>query len=326
MIYPEFLKNNDTIGICAPSAGMGRKPEEFEESLRVFDSRGYKIKETASVRVNSNRGGSATKRAKEFHELIEDKNVDMVFFAAGGDYMLEMLPYVDFNKVKENPKWMCGMSDPTNLLFTTTTNCDIATLYGFNSGGMKLKEEKDQKVCFEYLNGNLVKQKSFKKYITCEEHYSGVKRKKHDVKWISKKDYKLSGRCIGGCLEVIDKLMGTNLDKTNEFLEKYKEDGFIWYLDVFSHSSYQFYLTLLQMKMAGYFKYCKGVLVGRVAFPRIEDPKMNYIQAADKVLGKIPHIMEMDIGHTSPGMMMINGAMIDVECKDGKGSISFRLE
>ena len=53
---------------------------------------------------------------------------------------------------------------------------------------------------------------------------------------------------------------------------------------------------------------------------------LDYIKAADKVLKKIPHICEMDIGHTTPYMTLINGALIDVRYRQGKGSIAFKLK
>ena len=54
--------------------------------------------------------------------------------------------------------------------------------------------------------------------------------------------------------------------------------------------------------------------------------KLDYIKAADKALGKIPHIMEMDIGHTFPNFTLINGALCKVRYKDGKGDIAFKLK
>ena len=44
----------------------------------------------------------------------------------------------------------------------------------------------------------------------------------------------LKGRTIGGCLDVLIALVGTRFDKTKSFIEKYKEDGFIWYLESFN--------------------------------------------------------------------------------------------
>lgn len=326
MIYPEFLKKGDTIGICAPSAGVGKKLDEFELSNEVLTSRGYHVKETASVRVNNERSASAKKRAKELDELVCDKNVDAILCAAGGDFMLEMMPYVDFDHIKENPKWMAGMSDPTNLLFTVTTKLDIATLYGSNGAGFTYKKDRPQQTFLSYLEGNVRSQRSYNR---CQTFLDMITENKvyHPVKWLCKSDeLELKGRLIGGCVECIEKLIGTELDHTKEFLERYKDDGIIWYFDVFNMSSYNFYLTLLQFKNAGWFKYCKGVLIGRVAFPSVEDKKLDYIKAADKVLKKIPHICEMDIGHTYPFMTLINGALIDVRCKEGKGSVAFKLK
>ena len=42
MIYPSFLKKNDTIGISAPSAGVGRKLEDFDRSLQTLRRKGYR--------------------------------------------------------------------------------------------------------------------------------------------------------------------------------------------------------------------------------------------------------------------------------------------
>ena len=55
MKYPEFLKKGDLIGVCAPSAGVGRKLESFDRSLRTLRAEGYRIRETASVRLDSDR-------------------------------------------------------------------------------------------------------------------------------------------------------------------------------------------------------------------------------------------------------------------------------
>ena len=49
MIYPKFLNSGDTIGICAPSAGVGKKINEFEKSLNTLKKEGYKI-----VNIDSN--------------------------------------------------------------------------------------------------------------------------------------------------------------------------------------------------------------------------------------------------------------------------------
>lgn len=326
MIYPKFLKKGDTIGICPLSAGLGKKVDELEESIAVFSREGYKVVETASVRSKNARAASAKKRAKELDELVTNPDVDFINLATGGDFQLETVPYINYKHIQQNPKWIMGYSDPTNLLYPVTTLLDIATIYGNDGGGFELNTTKDQKVNLEIIKGNIVKQNSYKNYCDALDKYQGHPNFEKKVKWISKNELNVSGRCIGGCFDCLEKLIGTPYDGTLKFIEKYKEDGTIFYFDIFATSSFNFYLSLLQMKNAGYFKYCKAVLIGRVAIPTVENKNLDYIKAADKALGNIPHIMEMDIGHSSPRMTMINGAIINVKYKDNKGSISFKLK
>lgn len=326
MKYPKFIKKGDTIGICAPSAGVGKKLAKYNDSLKVLKKEGYKIKETKSVRVNNERSTTAKNRAKEFFELTADKNVDMIMFASGGDYMYEIMPYVNYEYLAKNPKWLMGMSDPTNILLDVTCLLDIATLYGINAQSYEIDTPKWQLNNLEILKGNLVKQKSFKKYQTCLDKWNDINEFRYDVKWISKKEVDIEGRIIGGCFDVMLNHMGTFLDNMANFVGRYADDGIIWYLDIFSKTPLDVYLGLLQMKYAGLFTNCKGVLIGRIALENIQDKKFDYKKAIDKALGNIPHIMEMDIGHTDPFITIINGAIAHVKCKDGKGEITFKLK
>lgn len=326
MIYPKFIKKNDTIGIVALSAGVGKKIDEFDESINILHKQGYKTIETDSVRVNGEVANTPSIRAKELDELVTNKDVDMIMCAAGGDVQFETLPYINYKHIKANPKWIMGASDPTNLVFTVTTMLDIATLYGFNAGSYSNNPSKAQNNNLNIIKGNLVSQHSFKQYITFLDEIQG-NEVYHDVKYLGS-NIKTSGRCIGGCLDCIGKIIGTKYDYVSKFINKYKDDGIIWYLDNFALSAYNTYLTLLQMKYAGYFKYTKAILIGRVAFPSNSDSTLvtDYSKVYKDALKDIPYVYEMDIGHTYPSFTMINGAIINVDIKNGKGKIDFELK
>ena len=129
MIYPEFLKKGNTIGICAPSAGIGEDDfADFEISLSHLKGQGWAIKETESVRSGLDESAPPAIRAKEFNELINNKDVNAIICASGGDFLISMLPYVDAEAIKKNPKWVQGYSDPTSLLYYVTTKLDLATI------------------------------------------------------------------------------------------------------------------------------------------------------------------------------------------------------
>lgn len=326
MKYPVFMKKGDVIGICAPSAGVGRKILDFERSLDVLKAQGFTILETPSVRVNDVRSADAKTRSKELHSLFQKKDVNMVMSAAGGDFLFEILPYIDWNLLKKNPKWLMGASDPTSLLFIYTTKYDVATLYGMNAGSYDVVP---LHTCFKnnlkILKGNLIPQTSFS-YINSTAPFSDDPLQ-FDLKntWHSTHStLHVIGRCIGGCMDVLKDLIGTKFDHVSSFLKKYQKDGFIWYFDNFALSAEVFYNTLLQMSYAGWFKNTKAIIIGRTLFP--SESSITYEEAIKNALKDIPVLSNADIGHTLPHMTMINGALLDLSYTRKKATLNFLLK
>ena len=323
MIYPKFTSLNPVIGICAPSSGVGDNLDHFIESISLLQKNGFMTIETRSVRKSGKRSASANIRAFELEEIYNNPKVDFVIGAAGGDYMFEIHPYVNMQSYSRNPKWIIGMSDTTNIIYRLTTELDIASMYGYNVDSFNLRESKAHEVAIDYLKGNIVEQESYSKHLSFLDDINDI------YNFVQTKYYgegNFSGRCIGGCLDVISMLSKTPYDATKKFIDKYKEEGIVWYFDVFSLNAYNYYLTLLSLKYLGYFDYCKGVIVGRMAFPEESvGEQMTYKDANQIIFGNIPVITEFDIGHTSPTMIMINGAIINVNVSNGKGKISFKL-
>ncbi|MCR5229372.1 MAG: LD-carboxypeptidase [Solobacterium sp.] len=327
MIYPEFLKKNSTIGISAPSAGVGKKLDDFDASLSYLRAHSWKIRETESVRLNDVRGGDAPARGRELTSLFADPEVDFVLSAAGGDFLFECLPYVNWKVLKDHPKWLMGASDPTSLLYTLTTRYDIATLYGMNAGSFDAEPgTKYMEDALKIMQGRLIRQRSGKMYAskaTFMDDYAGFDT---PTVWLSnKKSIKESGRCIGGCIDVLKDLIGTKYDGTKAFLKRYRDDGIIWYFDNFAMSAENFYRTLLQMKYTGWFESTKAVIIGRVLFQSSETG-MTYEDAVNMVFADIPYVFNADVGHTVPSFTMINGAVINLEYRNAKGSIAFELK
>lgn len=325
MIYPSFLKKGDTIGISAPSAGVGRKLESFDQSLSVL-KQNYKLKETKHVRVNDTRGGDAKQRGQEVTELFQDKTVDFVMCAAGGDFLNEMIPYVNFDILKKNPKWLMGFSDPTGILYPYTTLYEVATIYGANAGDYDLSPLPEYlKNNLDIIKGNLIEQKDYKTFQKALPWDVDGFQPDTKVQWQSTvKELNIQGRCIGGCIDGLKDLIGTKFDGTYQFLERYKEDGFIWYFDNFSLSAENLYRTLIQMKYADWFVNAKAIIIGRTLIES-SDTGMTY-EDAMKFIDDVPVIYNADIGHTMPHMTMINGAILKLAYKENHATLNFVLE
>ncbi len=336
MIYPEFLKEKDTIGVTAPSDGITDevKLKRLDNAIKTFEEKGFNIKETPNVRCSvKGRSSTSKERASELESLYEDKEVNAIITSGGGDFLLEMLSELDFNVIKDNPKWLQGYSDPTGLLFTITTNLDIATVYSdnFKTFGME-PWHKSLENNLEILKGNIIEQTSFSKYEEDKKLITGLEpfnlTKKVYWKNLNNEEViNIKGRMIGGCLDLITELFGTRFDKTKDFLEKYKDDGIIWYFDVCELSSESLIRTLWKLKDNGYFKYTKGILFSRVyacnSYYDISYEEAIYESLKDL---NIPIIINADIGHVSPRMTIINGAIATITSSKGKAKIKFTLK
>ena len=103
MIFPKYIKKGDTIGVTATSSGIVNelKQKRIKNAIKNFENRGYNVKVTDNVYMSDWRGCSSTgkERGEQFNELVKNKDVSCIFSVAGGDYLMEMLEYVDFEKV-----------------------------------------------------------------------------------------------------------------------------------------------------------------------------------------------------------------------------------
>lgn len=335
MIYPRFIKENNTISVPAPSDGSYCEQDvnRFNNAKKQIENVGYKVILSENI-FNSEKGRSAIaeKRAEELNKMFEN-DTDFIWCAAGGEFLIEMLPYVDFQKITNNPKWVEGFSDPTGILFPITTKYDIATIYGNNFKGLGAEEyDRSLKENLEILKGNIITQNNYDMYenerkekVTGLEGYNFTDK----VVWktLDNKLATVKGRIFAGCLDIISELAGTKYDGTETFVEKYKNDGIIWGFDNCDLSKEQLIRTLWKLNELGYFMYCNGIIFGRCGN---DNSYLEYDMETclkDSVLSKlnIPIIYDADISHKGPSMTIINGSIATIKCENGKGEISFEL-
>lgn len=330
MIYPEFLTKNSLIGVAAPSEGNQKETDfnRLDNAIASLKSRGYQVIEGPLVRKSDKgRSGSGKDRGEELNKLLEKKEVRWIVGAKGGDFLVEMLPYFDFEAISRHPVWYQGFSDNTGLTYTITTHCDIATIYGSNFNDFGMSEwhpalENNLKI----LSGENIAQDSFDLYedgyydrITGLEGY--VLTQPVNLKQAAGKEgIPVEGRLLGGCLDVLLNLCGTRFDCTRSFIEKYKEEGILWYLESFALGSDSLIRGLWQLKEAGWFQYANGFIFGRPAFYE-ENYGISYEEAVTSVLKDVPIILNADIGHKAPSITVVNGSKGSFVCKEGRGRL-----
>ena len=340
MIYPEFPHEGSYIGICAPSAGIGYKLELFELSLEILEEEGLNIFMTDSVVSEDCPSAPADVRGDEFNMLFADKDIDMVFCASGGDYAIEMLPYIDHDLVKRNPKWFSGYSDPTAIEMLLTTVFDIATIYGVNAGAWDWRPLHEFQInALSVIFGDIPVQHSYEMYnSTGFNEETGGFDMDAPVEWLLfrgdaderelHEEYELdvTGRLIGGCIDVIDECIGTPYIDLQGFAERYKDDGLIWFFDNFELTPMMLMYSMNRFKQMGLFEHARAVIFGRTCFTGDADDE-DYLEQLERVFGDmdVPFIWNADIGHTKPSFTIINGSVGHLEFEDGYAELSMEL-
>lgn len=134
MIIPEKLKKGDTIGVVAPSSPIiNENIDELNNAKQIVENLGFKVKFSKNIFSNTN-GYSATakEKAEDINNMFEDKEVKMIWCAKGGENSNSTFEYLDFEKIKENPKIICGFSDITSITNIITEKTGLVTFSGTN--------------------------------------------------------------------------------------------------------------------------------------------------------------------------------------------------
>ncbi len=356
MRYPEFLKENGTIGFVAPSFGENIEPyrTQFDSALSKFKAMGYYVNLGPNCYCGQGIGISNTPEncAKELTEYYVNQDSDVLISCGGGELMCETISHVPFDVIKDaKPKWFLGYSDNTNMTFLLTTICDVASLYGPCASSFGMKEwHRSIQDSFDVLTGRKAVVSNYDKYeaesLKDEENPLVSYNLTEDVN-ISAYCYNdevgedlinggvmstdivnMKGRLLGGCLDCLANIVGTKWDYVNQFNEKYKDDGIIWYLEACDLNVFSVRRALWEMENAGWFENAKGFIFGR---PRIPEEMMglNHINAVlpyTAISHRVPVICDADIGHLPPQMTIINGALAEVSYNHGNLVIDMSSE
>ena len=128
----------------------------------------------------------------------------------------------------------------------------------------------------------------------------------------------MRGRLLGGCLDVLAGLVGTPLDGTRGFNERYADDGVVWFLEACDLGPIAYRRALWQLAHAGWFDRAAGIMVGRPMRWGCEEMGMTFADATLAALAdvgvRVPVLLDCDFGHLPPQMPLVCGSLADVEC------------
>ena len=293
---PKKLIKGDTIGICAP-AGAVKEKSEVTDFVAILENLGFKTKLSKHV---SERFGyfsaSDENRALDFMDLIEDEEVNGIFFVRGGWGCARILEHLDFDKISQNPKVIMGFSDITTLLNVISHKCDLITFHG--PGG----NSSWNSYSVDYIERILVEGQNIK-----------FENKPNDNPIRTLTKGVASGELYGGNLSVLSGLIGS--DQLPNWTGK------ILFLEDVMEEPYRIDRMLTQLKLAGVFDQISGLVLGEFRKCTPEEPEFSFTleEVFDqhfKDFGK-PVFSGAQFGHTKNKFTLPVGALVEIDATEG---------
>lgn len=344
MRYPKAMQKGGTIGFLAPSFGCATEPYRslFLNAQKKWSRQGYQLLPGPNCYASAGVGISnlpARCGAEVMEMFLSD--ADCLISCGGGELMCEILPYVDFHRLAQAPpKWFMGYSDNTNLTYLLATLADTASVYGpcAASFGMEPWHPALQDA-FGILTGERKALASYgmweKESLKDEEHpflpYNLTEKLElrcyKGDRPVEPGTVTFQGRLLGGCMDCLVNLLGTRFDRTVEFVEKYKEDGIIWFLEACDLNVFSIRRAMWQMEEAGWLRHVKGFLIGR---PANGEPVMG-LDADSAILEiaarkGVPVVTGVDLGHLPPAMPLVTGSMGTVTVDGQENSMRIEMD
>lgn len=250
LIYPPRIKSGDTIALTAP-AGAIFNEESIQKATVSFESQGFKVLHGKTLTEKFGYlAGTDEFRAKELMDLFENKEVNGIVAMRGGWGCARLLPLLDFTKINNNPKVICGFSDITSLLLAIHAKTGMITFHG--------------PVGNSTLDGFTMEQ--FLRIIKDGEAVKMTQPASDPLTVFS--EGKSSGKLFGGNLSVWNSMIGTG------YLPDAKEA--ILFFEETEEEPYQMDRMLTQLEIMGTLSQSAGIVFGKCTKCDAEEPDKSF--------------------------------------------------
>ena len=129
-ILPPRLRRGATIGLAAP-AGVLRSRAQLTDAIADLEAMGFQTKTGRHVLARFGfLAGTDAQRAEDLMALFADPEVEAIVAVRGGWGAARILPLLDYDVIRQNPKPLVGYSDVTALLLAIYAETGLVTFHG----------------------------------------------------------------------------------------------------------------------------------------------------------------------------------------------------
>lgn len=334
MLYPEKPKPGDRVAVLSPAAALPALfPAPFDLGLRrLRDDFGLVPVEYPTTRKL---GSSPAERAADVNAAFADPSIAAVVTSIGGEDQIKVLPHLDADVLRANPKPFFGHSDNTNL-HIYLWNLGIVSYYGGTvmtalgrGGSMNPHTE-------EALRAALFTHDEYE--LRPATAYNDIDRDWRDPATLATEppmlptegwtwhgpDTAVTGPAWGGSLEIVD----WNMRAGRWLRPPEAYEGAVLFLETCEELplAREVYRMLSGMGERGMLQRFAAVLVGRpkgwaLDNPNTPEQKSAYVSAQreavlaalDEYHPGVPVVLDVDFGHTDPQLVVPNGGEVTVD-------------
>lgn len=295
-IFAQKLKNGDEIRVVAPAKSFKSSFSEEMKSRATqrMESLGLKVSFGKYVHeVNEFESTTIEHRIEDLHDAFDNRNIKAILTVLGGTTSNQLLKYIDYELIKNNPKILCGLSDITSLANAIHAKTGLITYSGphFTIFGAEKQVEYTTdyfKKCF--FSNDPIEIKPSENY--CDKRWDDEEIRNNGF-WVINNG-EAQGTIIGGNMITLNLLQGSEYmpDLTNSIL--FLEDN-----EKESIRAVENHLQSLIHQPS--FSGVKGILFGRFQKnTNMTKDLLTKIVKTKKELNRIPLMANLDFGHTTP--------------------------
>jgi muramoyltetrapeptide carboxypeptidase LdcA involved in peptidoglycan recycling len=333
MIKPERLKAGDQIAAVTPSwGGPGAVPWVYDLGKRqIEDALSLKVIDMPHTRRDPQwlyRNPKA--RADDLVQAFADSSIKAIFSTVGGDESIRILPHLDLDIIKDNPKIFLGFSDLTTI-HMACYQAGLSSFYGPSvmvefaeiGGILPYTVESIKRTLFSRDPiGELSASMSgwtaeFPEW--APENHNKKRKLEAPMPWkVLQGSGTVSGHLLGGCFETLEFLKGTDYWPSLDQWE-----GAVLFVESYDAPSTVYCEHWLRnYGSQGILQRIKGILFGRPGGSQHSEQDFEKYDAAflkiahEFGLTDLPILSRMDFGHTDPKLILPYGITAEIGCDD----------
>lgn len=308
VILPPALREGARVGIVAPASGVSHG--EISDGVHALESFGCKVE--VSKFISKNFGYLSCKdeeRAAEFMHFIERKDIDAILCARGGYGVMRILPMLDYNVIRQNPKIIIGFSDITALLNAIYLQSKVVTFHG------PVASSTFDSFTREYFYKTLFTTSAVGQIAESQE-FDSIEFSEQRLTTLGKGGT-ARGRLVGGNLSLVTSTLGTPYEIQTK--------GNILFLEEVSEEPYKIDRMLTQLWLAGKLQEASAIALGRFRkCEKIANPSFSVSFSLEEVLRSriaslgVPAVYGLPIGHIRSKMTVPIGTMSELDADEGR--------